>query len=179
MGMGCVVGSGEGDLSGIYCDDSVCISNSTARFIGGIIGHIQDDTRTGAANRLADTNCTVKNCWFNGSITQTVTGSASSDAAGIIGFAANGSIIIDNCLYNGNINISYTGASESKDSYASGLCGHHSAGSNSNLTISNSLSAGTINGSSYTKGYIGAVLGNYGGKETYKNVYAIPPPIKI
>ena len=173
MAMGAIVGNGDGTLSNIYCDSSVLIETSATTTVGGIFGRVQDPLQTTNADRIENTLLTVSNCWFDGSIKQTISANSTTIAGGVVGFLIHGTVNIENCLFTGNMDCKKT-ASGNKHLYVGGIFGKANGTSSTNYTIENSLSAGseikaTVNGCNK---YVGAIAGQAQGNETFLNVYA-------
>ena len=173
MAMGAIVGNGDGTLESIYCDNSVLVETSATTTVGGMFGRVQDPLQKNDQDRVANTLLTVRNCWFEGSIKQTISANSTTIAGGVVGFLIHGTVNIENCLFTGNMDCNKT-TGTSKHLYVGGIFGKANGTSTANYTIKNSLSAGseikaTVNGCSK---YVGAITGQAQGNETFVNVYA-------
>ena len=171
--MGAIVGNGDGTLSNIYCDDSVILETTSTTIVGGMFGRVQDPMQKNDEDRIKNTLLTVSNCWFEGSIEQTIGANNTTIAGGIVGFLIHGTANIDNCLFTGNIDSNKT-TGTNKHLYVGGVFGKANGTESTNYSIKSSLSAGseikaTVNGCSK---YVGAIAGQAQGNETFTNVYA-------
>ena len=135
--MGIIAGELQGTVKNVYSKGDI---TSRGVGIGGIAGVISDAA-------------TVTNCWYAGEVTGTKEGS-SSYIGGIAGFvdSANTNIIkIEHCLVSGNV--------LALDKRVGGLIGSVKSG---NLTITDCLFSGDIEGGYTTKGdveYVGMLIG--------------------
>ena len=134
-GVGSIIGQGDGTLTNVYSD---AIIHSTNQCIGGFVGRIIDEYKD---EEKTDTHLVIENCWFDGTITSTRS-SEKAYAGGVLGYVVWGSVTVDSCLYTGTINVisSYNGESVS---CIGGIIG--SSNQDLAVTLSNTLSAGTIN----------------------------------
>jgi len=153
--MGSVSGGGDGTFMNIYSEVDM---NSSYYLVGGIIGRVSDSTKANTTETL------VENCWYNGNITQTINNQFMT--GGMIGYTMHGFIddgvyqnIIRNCLYTGNITCNYTGTKTSQNLRIGGLCGGNNGGTNAELFIDNSVSAGNINVTGPSTKQVGSVIG--------------------
>ena len=164
--IGSVLGQGDGTFENIY---SNAIINSTGAQQGGLIGRIQrGNTSTVGPNTV----CTITNCWFDGTINSSH--NTTIYTGGIVGFVVYGQTTIDNCLFTGAMNVEYTGDGTGINLAVGGLVAQNN-GTTGRVTLTNSLSAGTIKvtqaGTAEIKRVGSAVgYGRVGG--TYSNVYA-------
>lgn len=127
--VGSIIGEGDGTLTNVYSDAIIHAANYR---VGGLVGRSRGKT---------DSALVLNNCWFDGTITST----RSDDQAltgGLMGFVLHGTAQIDSCLFTGTINVisSYSSASDSR---VGGIIG--SSNKSLDITLSNTLSAGTIN----------------------------------
>ena len=139
-------------IEGIYTD-AILVGGRYA----GIVG-FQDHNSDGP---------TIKNCWFDGTITAKYAVADKGGFGGVMGFVRNSkTTTIENCLFTGTITVAdgLTGA------YMGGLVGMgpYSA----KVIMSNCLSAGVMTGTE--NNVSGAIIGNNpgGNGSTYTNVYA-------
>ena len=117
---GAIVGYGGGTLQGIYTDAAI-ESNST--YVGGVVG-------------ISKTGLTVRECWFDGTVTCTEA-VGKNHYGGILGYAA-GTVEISDCLFTGTV-------TNGSHNATGGIAG---TASGATLTITDSLSAGTVTGGS-------------------------------
>jgi len=127
--VGSIIGEGDGTLTNVYSDAIIHVTNSR---VGGLVGR-------GRAN--SKSALVLNNCWFNGTITSTRS-NIQALAGGLMGALQHGTAQINSSLFTGTINV-ISNCSDASDSRAGGIIG--SSNRNLNLTISKTLSAGTIN----------------------------------
>ena len=135
-----------------------------------IINH-QGDRAAGISSRN-NKAVTINECWFDGEINISLL-----YAGGIIDEVTKGNVMINHCLFSGTINSSYK-TFDNATPYIGGICGTVSpwstVKSSTGVTISDTLSSGTVN--THTQTSVGSVMGYvaYGGlaKAIFKNTYA-------
>ena len=116
--LGAIVGYGAGTLQNIYTD---AIVESNSNYVGGMVGYTKNTT------------ITIEKCWFAGAVT--CTGSSKNNYGGIVGYAT-GPVNISDCLFTGTV-------SNSTQDTVGGIVG---VADKATLTITDSLSAGTVIG---------------------------------
>lgn len=127
--VGSIIGEGDGTLTNVYSDAIIHTSNYR---VGGLVGRSRANTESALV---------LNNCWFDGTITSTRS-AGQALTGGLMGFLTHGTATIDSCLFTGTINVISTYSSAS-DSRAGGIIG--SSNKSLDITLSNTLSAGTIN----------------------------------
>ena len=145
--MGSVVGTLNGTVDTVKCDDTVFIevAKVTNHYNGGIVGTVK--------------NGVIKNSWFAGRIS----GNGYHQGGILGGLSASGdTCTIENCLFTGNIRLNRS---------TGGICG--GVAEEAELTVINTLYAGKMSagtGSSYK----GLIVGNLAatGTITAENLYA-------
>lgn len=145
-GVGSVAGRNHGTIDSIF---SSAILKNAKKMTGGIAGMVSEDG-----------NGTITNCWFDGKIY------AQAETGGILGGTYSGTATIQHCLNTGSMNI----ADSSK--VMGGICGY-ARNNASNLTIVDSLNAGTIEPISGTISQIGTIVGGFKGTLTMTNAYGV------
>lgn len=135
---GSIVGlTAGGTFDTIYSD---VIVSTAGNNVGGLIGRMQGDF-----------DFVMKNCWFNGSVTNT---GGTNCMGGLVGriFESEGKArTITNCLNTGDV-----AATESTSRHIGGLVGHSNS---KKLTISDAMNTGTL---SYHKDITSSDLQTYG-----------------
>ena len=127
--VGSIIAQGDGTLTNVYSDAIIHTSNYR---VGGLVGR----SRASSESALV-----LNNCWFDGTITSTRSAKQAL-TGGLLGFVLHGTATIDSCLFTGTINVISTYSSAS-DSRAGGIIA--SSNKSLDITLSNTLSAGTIN----------------------------------
>lgn len=142
---GSIAGRGNGNFETIYSNATVISSNAR---VGGLIGQGNGS------------DVKVKNCWFDGSVTNTSNHQDKRGTGGIIGIMYEGNVTIDNCLNTGNVDtLAYTNVFPAGNviPVVGGFIGRVMSGAK--VTINDSLNTGEIAvSSSVTTGY-GSIVG--------------------
>lgn len=163
---GSVVGDLRGDITEVYSD---AIVNSNGTQSGGLVGRVnaapEEDTTYEALS--------ITNCWYDGQLT-----SSKTYAGGLLASVANGTVNVDNCLNTGTI---ITTVSDVNNAVA-GICAQ--VAGESNLTITDTISAGKITAANHGKnvksvvGYIPKGTVNFEDVFATKTSYARHYPSK-
>ena len=131
--LGSIVGCGSGELLHTY---SSAILQSSGREVGGLVG--------------ISTGMTINGCWYDGNITvdwkpDATASTTAVRVGGIMGLGSVASSGINNCLYSGVMNVFYMNpgpkAQNNFGANIGGICGYDGK---VNLTIKNTISAGTM-----------------------------------
>jgi len=133
---GGIVGQGEASINNVYCDVDIYGVNSSG--IGGFIGSINGGSK-------AATLCRMSNCWYDGTIALRTSSAMQVNTGGYVGYITWGvNNTIEHCLFTGDIN--YKTASTTTGNIQPRLGGFIGRNNNSNgyISVSDSLSAGTI-----------------------------------
>jgi len=150
---GAVAYAQNSTISGIY-SNAIVITTKTGEFAraAGILS--QGDTGT----------ITVSNCWFDGTVT-----SAGGHNGGIVGRASAVTMNVSHCLNTGTVFSTFTGTNK----YTGGIIGGINNANSSIVSVSDTLSAGTLKltGSTACSGTAFGFIG-YNAKVTMSNVYA-------
>ena len=143
---GSIAGAGEGQYENIYSDAYVTCTGTGA---GGFIGCLN----------IGNSNITINNCWYDGTIVLTTYGCRAGGFVGSVGHsgtpATSANLDITSCLYTGDIQYEVTNTSKN---------GIHIGGfigcilNSSDVTIKDSLVAGTMTGLDSTAD-TGAIIG--------------------
>lgn len=134
--LGSIIGYGYGTLENIYSD---AILHSSGKRSGGLVGTVMN-------------NSTITSCWYDGDMNIIFNdASGNLESGGLLGIATSGNVTIENCLYTGDIMFSYASSSVSANPNArvGGICGadyYKDSTSKSSIQISDTISAGTIEG---------------------------------
>lgn len=133
---GGIVGQGEASINNVYCDVDIYGVNSSG--IGGFIGSISGGSKAG-------TLCQISNCWYDGIIALRTSSAMQVNTGGYVGYILWGvNNTLEHCLFTGEIN--YKTASTTTGTIQPRLGGFIGRNNNTNgyISISDSLSAGTI-----------------------------------
>jgi len=146
--MGSIIGHGEGTLENIYSDAILVGPGGTnGAQIGGLIGRVQEKFENGA-NAVHE--CHITNCWFAGDI-ETSAGEKAA-VGGLVGIVVWEETTIKNSMSTADIICTNSAATR-----VGGLIGNDNA-TNTTITVSNTVVAGTITGASK----MGSVIGRTG-----------------
>lgn len=111
-GLGSIAGQGRGQFQNIYSDAIVTTSN---KWVGGLVGSAYG------------TDVKMKNCWFDGIVTNTGNATSVRGTGGLIGVALSGQdVLITNCLNEGVVNVEayeYNQAKEGDDPNVTPIAG--------------------------------------------------------
>lgn len=135
-----IVGWLDGNMRDVYADSSVYVKG--AGQTGGLVGYFG----TSASRRISDS-------WFAGKVFNPT----GQTVGGIVGYVYRGNKVLNNCLFTGTVQSSVT-----SEPRLGGLVGGvaNNGSENSKLTLSNSVSNGTLGTSATTQ--VGGALGYTG-----------------
>ena len=167
--IGSIAGWGKGTFDTIYSD--AIVVGATAR-TGGMVGQ-------GNGKEIV-----IKNCWYDGTVTNIGNSKADRQTGGILGTMYLGKLSMSNCLNTGTVDVtSYTfdhNTSEKAETIAplaGGLVGYIVKGVEA--TISDSINVGNILTSKVANTGYGALIGWSEGGTTVNQTYATSESCKV
>ena len=158
---GSITGVLQGTLDTVY--SSAVVVGKEAR-VGGLVGH------------TSGKNTTIKNCWFDGTVTNKVSGQGKRGTGGIVGMVYSGALSITNSLNTGQIDASAYEYNQSKENktvivpLVSGILGN--VAHDAEATISDCLNVGDVVKNDKATGGYGSIVGWADGALSVASTYA-------